>query len=69
MPAECKSAEEKTEMARKSWISWGINTCAVAAVFMHGAAGAQAYPQKPIHLVVGVPPGGTTDVVARLVGQ
>jgi tripartite-type tricarboxylate transporter receptor subunit TctC len=36
---------------------------------MHGAAGAQAFPQKPVRLIVGVPAGGTTDVVARLVGQ
>ena len=29
----------------------------------------QAYPGKPIHLIVAFPPGGTTDVVARLIGQ
>lgn len=32
-----------------------------------GSAIAQGFPQRPVRLVVGLPPGGSTDVMARIV--
>ena len=32
-------------------------------------ANAQTYPTKPVRLIVGFPPGGGTDVVARVIAQ
>ncbi len=34
-----------------------------------GQAIAQNFPQKPVRTVIGYTPGGTTDVVARIIGQ
>ena len=49
-----------------------IRLCTILIAAMVASAPparAQAYPNKPIHVIVPFAPGGSTDVAARLVGQ
>jgi tripartite-type tricarboxylate transporter receptor subunit TctC len=41
----------------------------VAALAVAATAQAQSWPQKPVKFIVPFPPGGATDISARLVGQ
>src|SRR5688572_31047449 len=42
---------------------------ALAAALLSFAALAQGYPSQPVKILVGFPPGGTTDVMGRLAAQ
>lgn len=46
-----------------------IVRCLLCASFaVAGLANAQSYPVKPVQIVVPFPPGGSSDVIARLIG-
>jgi tripartite-type tricarboxylate transporter receptor subunit TctC len=51
----------------------GVLACAIGLLPVAAAgidpACALDYPTRPVHLIVGYPAGGTTDILARLVGQ
>jgi tripartite-type tricarboxylate transporter receptor subunit TctC len=41
----------------------------ISALASVGGAAAADYPTRPVRFVVGYPPGGATDILARLIGQ
>jgi tripartite-type tricarboxylate transporter receptor subunit TctC len=51
----------------KKWAAGFRTILCVLAVLFCDIATAQRYPQRPIRMVVGLPAGGSTDVMARLV--
>jgi tripartite-type tricarboxylate transporter receptor subunit TctC len=46
-----------------------VVTAGLAAALIAGAALAQPYPTKPVKLIVTYPPGGSSDLMARILGQ
>jgi len=53
-----------TRILRLSRVFLPILLCACASL-----AGAQSWPAKPVRIVLQFPPGGSTDVVARILAQ
>src|SRR5687767_13487117 len=47
-----------------------VSVLPMCALLTHGSAAlGQAYPSKPVRFLSGQPPGGATDLFARMVGQ
>ncbi|MGB6102332.1 MAG: tripartite tricarboxylate transporter substrate binding protein [Pusillimonas sp.] len=61
----------KLFVSSSSQLAGSLALCAlVAAVPVAGTAhAADAYPDKPIRLIIPYPPGGATDVIGRIVGK
>jgi tripartite-type tricarboxylate transporter receptor subunit TctC len=52
---------------RRRFLQLAASAAALPA--LSRVAGAQAYPSRPVHLLVGYAAGGVNDIVARLTGQ
>ena len=55
------------KLPRRQFLHLAAGAAALPAVSR--IAWAQAYPARPVRMIVGFPAGGATDIVARLMGQ
>jgi tripartite-type tricarboxylate transporter receptor subunit TctC len=55
------------KLPRRQFLYLAAGAAALPAVSRF--AWAQAYPTRPVRIIVGFPPGGPSDIMARLIGQ
>ena len=55
------------KLPRRNFLHLAAGAAALPA--MSRVAMAQAYPTRPVHIIVGFPGGSASDTTARLIGQ
>jgi tripartite-type tricarboxylate transporter receptor subunit TctC len=55
------------KLPRRNFLHLAAGAAALPAVSR--VANAQSYPTRPVRIIVGYPPGGATDAMARLIAQ
>ena len=64
---KAKEGMATVKLPRRNFLHLAAGAAALPAVSR--IASAQAYPSRPVRLIVGAPAGGGFDIVARLMGQ
>jgi tripartite-type tricarboxylate transporter receptor subunit TctC len=67
--AVCRPREINEMMLRRDFLRLSAFGAVAMPFVRAGSALAADYPTKPVRWVVGYPPGGSTDILARLIGH
>ncbi len=54
---------------RHGWLALLVGAATFALSIRPAVVQAQDYPNRPVKILVGAPPGGSTDIIARLMAQ
>lgn len=66
-PRHVQATPPRYVQARRLRYTMSIRVIAAIAALLPALAAAQAFPVKPLRMIVAFPPGGGTDIVARII--
>ena len=72
MTTQPKPASSLSMLTRRDALAvagLGAVSAGIGALAFPGAARAEAYPAKPLNMIIAFPPAGATDILARVIAQ